>query len=99
MKTNKDLIEHLLGMLDETKELIEEDLMLVNQSANKLIVELESIIFYSKQSSAKKITEPDFNLLENELTTLISRFKEANLKKKFMLNIRDWGKEMISQMD
>jgi hypothetical protein len=99
LKTKTELIEHLLTVLDETHELIEEDLMLVNQSANKLIVELESIIFYSKQSSAKKITEPNFSLLQKELGLLINSFNQANIKKEFKLDIRRWGKDILGTLE
>jgi hypothetical protein len=99
LKTKTELIEHLLTVLDETNELIEEDFMLVNQSANKLIVELESIIFYSKQTSARKLTEPNFALLQKELGLLINNFNHANIKKKFKLELRRWGKEIINTIE
>lgn len=99
MKTKTELIEHLLKMLDETNELIEEDFMLVHQSANKLILELESIIFYSKQTSARKLTEPNFALLQKELGLLINNFNQANIKKKLKLDIRRWGKDILGTLE
>jgi hypothetical protein len=99
MKTKRDLIDHLLLIIDDLKNSVEEDLMYVNKTSLKIIADMQTIIYLTDEKSTKRIKEPDFKTLELQLTFLKTKFHAAFVKKEVMEKIRDWGYDLISSLD
>lgn len=97
MNTKNEIIDHLLTLMDDTNKEIEEDFALVDTCAKKIIAELEAIMFYSKQITAKRIIEPNFLLLQNELTILVTKFNDANRKKHLKCYIKEYASLIINK--
>jgi hypothetical protein len=99
MKTKRDLIDHLLTILDDTKSSLREDLIIANKTSLKMIAELEILIYLSQEKSTNNIKQPDFSQLEEELNMIKQRFYTANIKKETMQQIRSWGHMIIDSLE